>query len=251
VKRVGAVLAAAVSVCGSIGCFDASESRGNSLPPVTTADAGATTTVATTTVAPTLAPSTTLAVTTGIVLPPDVGRLVPAAPGVSTPGDIWQLAPKLWLFLPSDSAGDPHLTPPRPEDAEVLIAYARKQRALQLAVASPPVDLDTDELRSVYTPAGLDARRSAVAAIVEAGQYLELAGGIVYRPRVLSEPRTTDAAVVWDCAVDESYLVHRDGSPVSAPAPRGTLLGVFADLRVTGGDWRVELDGPEELACVG
>jgi hypothetical protein len=209
------------------------------------------TTVAATTVAPaTVAPTTPLPVTTGIVLPPDLGHLVALAPGVSTPGDIWQLAPKLWLFLPSESAGDPNLTPPKPEDAEILIAYARKQKALQLAGTSPPVDLSSVALRRAYTPKGLEARTSALKPYLDEEQFLVLGSGIVYRPRVLSEPRTTEFALVWDCSIDGSFLATgAELAQAESQHSESRVLGVFSELRPVAGDWRVDLDGPEELAC--
>jgi hypothetical protein len=210
--------------------------------------AAAVTTVPTT-VATTTPPSTTLPVTTGIVLPPDLGRLVPSAPGVSTPGDIWQLAPKLWLFLPSDSAGDPHLTAPRPEDAEILIAYARKQKALHLASAPFPMELDSPEVRATYTERGADERIEALEPWRDA--RLELADGMVFRPRVASEPRTADTALVLDCYLDSTYFAD----PATGAALPGEQAGfrtsaVFASLVRTSGAWLVDDDGPEELSCV-
>jgi hypothetical protein len=202
-----------------------------------------------TTASSTIPPTTTLPVTTGIVLPPDLGRLVASAPGVSTPGDIWELAPKLWLFLPSESVGDPNLTPPRPEDAEILIAYARKQKALNLAASQFPMTLGSPDLRATYTASGLEKRMRALRPWVDA--RLELADGLVFRPRVASEPRTTDSALVLDCYLDSSYFAD----PATGEAWPGEQTGhrlaaVFAAMVRVDSRWIVSEDGPEELSCV-
>jgi hypothetical protein len=206
------------------------------------------TTVAPTTVAPTtVAPTTTLPVTTGIVLPPDLGHLVASAPGVSTPGDIWQLAPKLWLFLPSESAGDPNLTPPKPEDAEILIAYARKQKALNLAASRYPMSLESGALDTVYTERGAANRIDALKPWRNA--YLNLGDGIVFRPRIAQEPRTVTEALVFDCYLDSTFFA----TPSTGDALPGEIQGrretaVFASMVQQAG-WRVDFDGPEDLAC--
>jgi hypothetical protein len=210
------------------------------------------TTVAPTTVAPTtVAPTTTLPVTTGIVLPPDLGHLVASAPGVSTPGDIWQLAPKLWLFLPSESAGDPNLTPPKPEDAEILIAYARMSKVLNLAASQRPIDYDTDAVRDVYTAEGFAGRRVPIDTHSAQGRYMELGNGIVFRPRVLSEPRSEREGLVFDCTLDWSYWADIvSGEPVAGELPGPKKIGIFATVpRLADRGWVVDLDGPEELAC--
>ncbi len=196
----------------------------------------------------TSAPTTTLPVTTGIMLPPDLGRLVPSAPGVSTPGDIWQLAPKLWLFLPSEPAGDPNLTPPKPEDAEILIAYARKQKALNLAASSYPMTLGSADVRATYTEQGAEGRIAALEPWADA--YLEFDQGVVFRPRVLSEPRSSTAAVVFDCYFDHSYFADpRSGQPFPDERTGHRTSAVFAELVRVEGKWLVDLDGPEDLAC--
>jgi hypothetical protein len=208
-------------------------------------------TVAPVTVAPaTVAPATTLPVTTGIVLPPDLGHLVASAPGVSTPGDIWQLAPKLWLFLPSESAGDPNLTPPKPEDAEILIAYARKQKALNLAVSKSDLALSSPDVLTAYTNAGLNSRVRALAPRAIGGHRLNLGGGVVFRPRVFSEPRTATTAFVTDCTLDWSYWVNGSGESAGGSSREAGAFGVVAAMVRQSSGWRVDLDGPEDFACV-
>jgi hypothetical protein len=239
-----------IALCATLIVACSADPDGPARPatPVTTTTPAPTTSPPTVP-ATTSAPTTTLPVTTGVVLPPDLGQLVSSAPGVTTPGDIWQLAPRLWLFLPSESAGDPNLTPPRPEDAEILIAYARKQRALNLAASSDPMNLNSAELRAAYTQRGLEGRVGALERL--ANGYLQLSDGIVFRPRVLSEPRSSTSAIIFDCLLDSSFFAEsgsRQPLPGEVSGPRRTA--VFAGLVNISGSWLVELDGPEDLACV-
>jgi len=174
---------------------------------------------------------------------------VTSAPGVSTAGDIWELAPKLWLFLPSESAGDPNLTPPKPEDAEILIAYARKQKALHLATSQFPMHVDAPDVRATYTARGVEGRIRALRPWMDA--RLELADGLVFRPRVASEPRSSNAALVLDCYVDSSFFAHPSTGEVWPGEKTGMrTTAVFAELVRFDGRWVVDSDGPEELSCV-
>jgi hypothetical protein len=242
----------ALSATLIVACSADADEPARSATPVTTTMPAPTTsppTVPPTTSAPT---TTTMSVTTGIVLPPDLGQLVASAPGVATPGDIWQLAPKLWMFLPSESAGDPNLTPPRPEDAEILIAYARKVDVLFSigTVAGEPFDLTG--LDSVYTPAGLQQRLPTIEQAQAAGHYQELGDGVVVRPRVLSEPRSDLGAVVFDCRLTSSYIALPSGEPAPGERRGHRTIGLFSKFELTEhGHWKTALDGSEELACAG
>ncbi len=73
------------------------------------------------------------------------GRLVDTAPNVNSAGEIYELMPKLWLFIPSEpDPNDPNVIVPSPEDAEILAAYAR-----YTAAAYARVDAGTDSARTV------------------------------------------------------------------------------------------------------
>ena len=160
---------------------------------------------------------------TAVVLPEGIGTKVDSAPGVSTPGDIRLLLPKVWAFVPSiPDPNDNHVQPPSPEDLPIIAAYLEEEAAgNELAVQRPLPTVPSPRLVAAQTPEALANVIAYYKQLAAAGSYFDLGEGIVLRPVVIASPRSDTEAFIFDCVLDGGVLRTADGSPA-----QGEVAGV-------------------------
>lgn len=257
-------LVALATSCGSDSADDATFA---SIPPataspsltptvVTTDSAGTSTTVEdlpTTTAAPET--STTAAPTT--VVPEGVvglsadgpWKLVDGAPGVESPGLVYELMPKLWAFLPTEESDDDGtLFVPSPEDIPVIEAYLGAVRQYNEAASVSPMALESAGWDEWY----LDGGSSFIDSLEERdaqSQVLDLDAGVVRRPHVLGDERSDVSAIIFDCVLDGSVFRMPDGSLAPGSAPGVAPVGISARLTLDNARWIVVTISNQPEAC--
>jgi len=176
--------------------------------------------------------------------------LVDGAPGVEDPGFVYELLPKLWVFLPTEESDDDgNLFVPSPADIPIIEAYLRATVTYFEAVTSDPIDLDSAGWANHFADEGA-SYFDVLRAKREAGHVVDMDLGVVLRPHVIGDLRTDSYAVVFDCVLDGS--VFRLPTGVLAP---GSSFGVgdspvSAPVRLTETGWLVDYISAQPNACV-
>lgn len=256
-SRIVVVVAIAVAGAAVAGCSDSSAQPATipptsvpsaTLPPVTVAES-------TTTVTPATSTSTSTATT--VVAPGVVGlsadgpwKLVDSAPGVTSPGLVYELMPKLWAFLPTEeSTDDGNLFVPSPADIPIIEAYLQATLVYFRAVTTNPINLDDPGWAMYYADGGESYFRVLRAKQAD-GQMVDLDLGVVVRPRVIGDERSNDAAVVFDCTLDGSVWRYRDGRLAPGSTP-GVIDSGFSSQLVRDGTHWISLGiGSQADACI-
>jgi hypothetical protein len=249
--------AALVLALAIAGCTDDGEKADGTLPTAPPTSPIATTTVAST--PSTIAPTTTVADTTTVApettVPAGVGlspagpwHLVDSAPGITTPGLVYELMPKLWAFIQLEET-ETSSYPWTLNDADrpIIEAYLQAQMTYYEAVTSNPINLDLPGWTEFYS--GESAEVPVLRERQAQGQVTDLDLGVVMSPQVLGDERTDTYAIVSDCILDGAVSRLPDGS--LAP---GSSLGVGelawgARLSLTEGGWKVVQIGPVVGGC--
>ncbi len=177
--------------------------------------------------------------------------LVDSAPGVTTPGLIYELMPKLWVFLPTEELpdDDSSLFVPSPEDIPIIEAYLRATATYFRAVSHRPIDLGDPGWTQDYADGG-ERYRAALGPRRDAGEALDLDSGVVTRPFVVGDERTETQAVVFDCELDGAVWRHDDGSLAAGSTLGVVRHGVVATLAFEAGRWIVDRVADQDDACV-
>ncbi len=169
------------------------------------------------------------------------GRLVDSAPNVNSPGEIYELMPKLWLFIPSEpDPNDPNVIQPSPEDAEILAAYARYRAALyQDSTQNPLPASPSAEVRQATSENTYGNLVPLYAQRSSARQHFELGDGDLYRPVVLQEPRTDSRVTVYDCVLSSSRWVNDADGSIAAGSSDQLIVGGIEEVMVRNdaGEW--------------
>jgi hypothetical protein len=244
-----------------------------SAPGPSTSAAGSTTStatgVATTTVAATVPSTTVAAVSTvaepsttvggGVPVATDVavpsgpmfsdglGVKVDSAPGVATRGDTRQLMPEgLYVHIAWEpDPNDASVFTVRPEDIEILEAYANASRAFYEA-ATTDLIIDPGAFAPYMTDAGAQFETSLAAAA--AGGFVDTLGaGVVLRPYLLADDVGTGSARILDCTLSDEQFVLRGSQRANGEFVR---RGQTATMVQQDGVWKVEAFGEEPRACV-
>ena len=254
--RVTKPLSVAVVVMVLVGCSDGHR------PSAVTIDSSAPATlplarpVATSSTSSSVATSTTVGV--DVVVPEGATmlsadgpwRLVPSAPGIESPGLVYELMPELWVFLPSQSDFAHGVVWTFHErDRVVIEAWLRAMVVYFRGVTADPMQFEGAEWDSWFPVRDmpiidvLEERRSK-------GYHLDLDLGLVLRPEVLGEQRTDTTAIVFDCELDGSILIDHTGAMVP-PSRKGVGDdGVGYRMEVIDGSWRVTQIGSQPDACM-
>lgn len=221
----------------------------SSLPPVTTIAVTSTAPVDTTTVP---ASASTTVVPDGVARLSDDGpwRLVDSAPGVTTPGLVYELMPKLWAFLPTEESDtDGNLYVPHPDDIPIIEAYLRAVLVYYQSTTQRPMDLDAPGWAESFSDGGA-AFRMRLEPLRDQGQYVDLDAGTVLRPRVLGEGREESSAIIFDCILDGSVFRAADGTLAAGSTPGVAPLGVGAKLSQRSAQWFVDTMPAQPEACL-
>ena len=204
----------------------------------------ATTTSSTTTVAATVAP--------GVVgLSPDgPWHLVDSAPGITTPGLVYELMPKLWAFIQvEETDASTYSWTLNEADRPIIEAYLQAQLTYGQAATSDPPDLDQPGWERFFAD-GMTPRREALRQRRLDGQVADLDLGVVYQPQVLSDERTATTAVVADCVLDGGVFRMPDGSLAPGSTSGVTKSGKATRLELLDGQWKITEEGSIDGGCL-
>lgn len=206
----------------------------------------------------TTAAATTVATTTEATLPEGVvglsadgpWKLVDSAPGITTPGLVYELMPGLWVYLPvvEDIANGITWTL-NEEDRPIIEGYLQATLVYYAAVTSNPMDFSSEGWTTYYVDGG-ERLKGVMEPRGAAGQVVSLEAGVVLRPTVLGDGRSEVDAIVADCSLDGAVRRNADGSIAEGSTPGVVETEVGATMRMSDGRWK--LDRVTELAgaCV-
>jgi hypothetical protein len=244
--------AAVVLALAIAGCTNEGDSGGGTLPTVPPTSARPTTTVAatstvetTTTVADTTttAPETTT-VPTGVGLAADgPWHLVDSAPGITTPGLVYELMPKLWAFIQLEET-ETSTYPWTLNDADrpIIEAYLQAQLTYYQAITSNPIKLDLPGWTEFYADGGAQYR-GPLEEMIAQGQTIDMDLGVVFQPQILGDERTDSHALVADCILDGSVALLPDGSFAAGSSPGVGQHGWLTYMDLVNGFWIVTKQG--------
>lgn len=176
-------------------------------------------------------------------------RLVDSAPGITTPGLVYELMPGLWVYLPTVEDIPHGITwVLNEDDRPVIEAYLMAQLTYYRSITVRPMDLGNPDWDLSYTESGRTFFTELHQRDAE-GQVAEMDAGVVLRPQVLGEERTDTTAVVFDCILDGGVFLTAGGA-LAPGSTRGVVLaGSGSRLAVTDGRWKVVQVGTQEDAC--
>ncbi|MCY7299636.1 MAG: hypothetical protein LH616_10540 [Ilumatobacteraceae bacterium] len=220
-------------------------------PTVTTSVATTTTVLPSTTVAATstVAPAATTVVA-GVGLSPDgPWRLVDSAPGVTTPGLVYELMPKLWAFIQLEET-DTSTYPWTLNDADqpIIEAYLQAQLTYYQAATSDPIDFNQPGWTQFYDVGG-SGRFEPLKQRRLDGQVADLDVGVVFQPWLLGDERTDTYAIVADCVLDGGVFRMPDGSLAEGSTAGVARVGKAARMEVIDEQWKVVAEGSFDGGC--
>lgn len=166
-------------------------------------------------------------------------RLVDSAPGVNSPGLVYELMPKLWVFLPTEeSKDDGTLFVPSPNDIPIIEAYLQARLVYYTTISQSPMDLANPGWDSYYVD-----EKALLAVLGERdakGQVADMGSGVVLRPHVSGDQRSDGAATNLDCTLDGAVLRFADGSLAPGSTPGVVRSGIASRMEVVGGLWKLD-----------
>ncbi len=177
-------------------------------------------------------------------------KLVDSAPGITTPGLVYELMPGLWAYLPTVEDIPNGITwVLNKDDLPVIEAYLMARLTYFKAITSKPMDLTNPDWAKYYTDGGA-AYRSNLESRSAQGQVADLDAGVVLRPQVIGEDRSEDTAVVFDCVLDGGVFRLADGTLAPGSAPGVLPDGVAMRFSLVQSSWIVEQTGRQPDACI-
>lgn len=245
------VAALAIAACDSGGTATPATLPTTSAAPGTSTPATTVTTDATTTSV--VAEITTVPATT---VPGTIGlseggpwTLVDSAPGITTPGLVYELMPKLWVYLPiqEDIANGITWTF-NEEDRPIIEAYLQARLVFFKSASTDPISVDDPLWSAFYTDGGASYER-VFAERRSTHQVLDLDAGVVLRPVVIGDERTESRGVVFDCMLDGSTWRLPDGSIGPGSVLGVTSNGVSAVADLVSNHWKLEGLATQPEAC--
>jgi hypothetical protein len=229
---------------------DLGQNRPSTLPPRPTEATTSTSSTAVTT-----SSAETSVVDTSVpggdrLTPADLGPLVdptsvPDAPGMPVPGEVIEISPMVWMYLPSVfSQDDPNVIPPKPEDIEILVGYGRAMGALYTQITQNPVPAEPiPAVQAAFADGGAAVRAESFDQRNAEGTSAGFPDSRpdLYRPSVLTSPRSETMALVADCTITGGGLVYADGTPVNPTSmePYSAPYGLLAEMVKVDGVWKV------------
>ena len=177
--------------------------------------------------------------------------MVDSAPGVNSPGEIRELMPKMWVFIPSaPDPADIHVQPPLPEDIEIIAAYVEERTALAELITQNPVPAEpTPRLVAALRDGAVAETAGILKPAASSGFYYDLAEGVVFRPIVISDPRSDTEAFIFDCQLDASVRRNTDGSLVDGEVPGVKRFPQIARMVKVDGRWIVDVVSSDDRVC--
>ena len=178
-------------------------------------------------------------------------KLVDSAPGITTPGLVYELMPGLWAYLPTVEDIPNGITwVLNKDDLPVIEAYLMARLTYYRAVTSHPMDFTSPDWAKYYTDGG--ARLRTVFEPMSAlGQAADLSAGVVLRPTVAGENRSETSALVLDCTLDGGVIRNLDGSLAPGSTLGTSQSGVAASFKSSSHAWVLDRINDEVSgACV-
>ncbi len=260
--RGGALVA--LAAMAMISCSNNDDEGGGgagTLPTVPATSAPASTSSSTSSVASTVVASSTAAASSTVVpvsVPPGaVGlspdgpwRLVDSAPGVTTPGLVYELMPKLWAVIQvEETEQSTYSWTLNDADRPIIEAYLQAKLTYFTAVTSNPINLDLPGWTQFYADDGA-AYAPSLGERRDQGQVADLDLGVVLQPQVLGDERSESTALVADCVLDGGVFRLPDGSLAPGSTLGVTNLGIAVRLELIDGRWLVREVGTIEGGCL-
>ena len=174
---------------------------------------------------------------------------VDSAPGVTTPGLVYELMPKLWVFLPTEEdPDDGSLFVPSPDDIPIIEAYLRAMLVYYRSIVQNPIDLDHPGWVEEF---GDDGARyfQVLEQRQQEGQVADLDAGVVMRPYVVGDGPEEGTAIVFDCTLDGGVFRLPDGSLAPGSTPGVVRYGSSALMTYGEGRWITEFVTDQPDAC--
>ena len=195
-----------------------------------------------------LAP-TTIGVDELALSPDGPWRRVETAPGVRTPGLVYELVPSMWVWLPVQEDVRHGITWTfNRDDRPVIEAYLQARLTIVRSASALPIDYSDPGWARWFLDGGAAFRRILQVREREGERY-SLDRGVVLRPVVYGEERTADTAVVVDCTLDGGLWLRPDGTPGEGTSRGIAPVGIATRVRRVAGEWRIEHLAPQPEAC--
>jgi hypothetical protein len=176
-------------------------------------------------------------------------RQVDSAPGITTPGLVYELMPKLWVYLPvTEDVANGITWTFNETDRPLIEAYLHAQRTYYEAISSNPMDLEGSDWQLYFADGG-STYRASLEARQRDGQFADLDAGVVLRPQVLGDQRTDLEGVVLDCVLDGGVFRMPDGSLAEGSTFGVVPYGVGMRVAVRDDRWIVTQVGSQDDAC--
>ena len=253
------ILVLAVAFVGLVSCDSGGSADPTTIAPALSLPADASTPASSSTTSSTTEPATTVVDTTapaGSLPEGDIGlspdgpwRLVDSAPGITTPGLVYELMPKLWVYLPvEEDIEQGILWTLTEEDLPIIEAYLQARLVFFRVTQTNPFDLDDPGWAEWYTDAGESYRR-VLGERSERGEVFDRDVGVVLRPTVIGDMRTDTQAVVFDCMLDGGVWRLPDGSLGEGSNVGVGASGVSSVVDLQAGRWRIEGLARQVEAC--
>lgn len=176
-------------------------------------------------------------------------RLVDSAPGLDSPGLVYELLPRLWAFLPLHEDVERGIVwTLTGADVPLVEAYLQARRVFYLATETNPHRLADPGWSQWYDDGGAGFA-AFLAPRDAAGEVFAREQGVVLRPVVLGELRDESHGVVFDCILDGGVWRRPDGS-LGADSVEGVVPnGVSTMMTLRDGQWRMGHLAAQPEAC--
>jgi len=225
-----------------VGCDGGGTAQPDTIAPTSASVGPLPTLPATTAAAVTTAPAPTATLPDGAIGLSADGpwTLVDSAPGVTTPGLVYELMPGLWAYLPLVEDIPNGITwTLNEEDRPIIEAYLQARLVFFKAVTASPMDFTSSEWTDHYLDEGTRLK-GVFEPRGQRGEVVYLEGGVVLRPTVGGDGRTDIDALVLDCELDGSVGRNADGSIAEGSTPGITEDEIGATMRLVDGQWKLD-----------
>gem|GEM_PF-3706985 len=176
-------------------------------------------------------------------------RLVASAPGVDTPGLVYELMPGLWAYLPVEediAAGITWVL--TAADVPVIEAYLQAQLTYFRAGTTNPIDLFDPGFEQWFVDGG-EAVRAILKPFADRKEHGSLDEGVVLLPEVLGDERSQSSALVLGCMLDGGVFLTSSGELAQGSSWGTVRTGFTFRMIDDAGHWMVSEFGGAEDQC--